>query len=403
MKKIWKIYPEDPAKDPLSKKLNIDPLIMQIILNRGITKEKDIKNFLYPDSSMLRDSFCMPDMEKGVHRVSVAIKNKEKILIYGDYDVDGITSTSLLILGLQKLGGILSYHIPSRFGEGYGLNKEILIKAYKKNVKLLITVDCGVTSIEEVKLAKELGIDIVIIDHHEQGEILPDAIAVIDPKRLDSKYGFREFAGVGVAYKFIEALYTYLKKDTEHLEQYLDLVALGTIADIVPYVDENRYFVKHGLKKINEMRRPAIRALISVSKLDGSIINEDRISFNIAPRINAAGRMSSASPVVRMFLSENYGKVLRWAKFIDRLNIKRRIVENEIFKEALSKIEKDGIDKDKVIVVWGISWNIGVIGIVASRLAKLFSNSMMLNKSLISSFPLSFNSAFKPNNRNAPD
>ncbi len=168
MEKVWKIYPEDPKRDPLSKKLNIDPLIVQILLNRGLEREEEIERFLNIENFSLRDPFLLPDMEKGVRRVIEAIKNKEKILIYGDYDVDGITSVSIMILALKRLGAILAYHIPNRFDEGYGLNKGILVKAYEKGVKLVITVDCGVTSIPEVELAKELGIDVVVIDHHEQ-------------------------------------------------------------------------------------------------------------------------------------------------------------------------------------------------------------------------------------------
>ncbi len=377
MKKIWKIYPEDPIRGPLSKKLNIDPLIVQILLNRGIRGEEEIRSFLDINEFQLRDPFLLPDMEKGVKRVLEAIKAHEKILIYGDYDVDGITSVSVLILGLKRLGALLAYHIPNRFEEGYGLNKQILIKAYQKGVKLVITVDCGITSVEEVELAKELGIDVVIIDHHEQSENLPRAISVIDPKRKDSGYGFRELAGVGVAYKFIQALYDYIKRE-ESTEELLDLVALGTIADIVPYVDENRYFVKKGLEVINRLERPAIRALISVSNLLGAKIDEEKVSFNIAPRINAAGRISSASPAVKMFLLENYGEVLRYAKLINNFNFERREIENAIFKQALLRIEENNLSEESVIILSGVGWSIGVIGIVASRLARMFQRPVIL-------------------------
>ncbi len=332
MEKVWKIYPEDPRRGPLSKKLNIDPLIIQILLNRGIEEEEDIESFLDIEKFDLRDPFLLPDMEKGIARVLEAIKNREKILIYGDYDVDGITSVSILILSLKRLGAILAYHIPNRFEEGYGLNKNILIKAYEKGVKLVITVDCGITSREEVELARELGIDVIVIDHHEQAESLPRAISVIDPKREDSTYGFRDLAGVGVVYKFIQALYSYINREDETIEELLDLVALGTIADIVPYIDENRYFVKKGLEIINKLNRPAIRALLSVSNLLGTKIDEEKVSFNIAPRINAAGRISSASPAVKMFLLNDYAEVLRYARLINNFNFERREIENAIFK-----------------------------------------------------------------------
>ncbi len=378
MEKVWEIYPEDPRRDPLSKKLNIDPLIIQILLNRGIEKEEEIEKFLKMKNFSMRDPFLLPDMEKGIKRVLDAIKNKEKILIYGDYDVDGITSVSIMILALKKLGAVLAYHIPNRFDEGYGLNKNILVKAYKKGVKLIITVDCGITSISEVELAKELGIDVVILDHHEQGDSLPDAISVIDPKREDSTYGFRELAGVGVVYKFIQALHKYINKEDENIEQFLDLVALGTIADIVPYLDENRYFVKKGLEIMNRLERPAIRALISVSNLLGVRIDEEKVSFNIAPRINAAGRISSASPAVKMFLLDDYAEVLRYARLINNFNFERREIENAIFKNALTLIEEKSLDKENVIVLSSTSWSVGVIGIVASRLARMFQRPVIL-------------------------
>ncbi len=377
MEKVWKIYPEDPRRGPLSKKLNIDPLIIQILLNRGI-EEEDIESFLDIEKFDLRDPFLLPDMEKGIARVLEAIKNREKILIYGDYDVDGITSVSILILSLKRLGAILAYHIPNRFEEGYGLNKNILIKAYEKGVKLVITVDCGITSREEVELARELGIDVIVIDHHEQAESLPRAISVIDPKREDSTYGFRDLAGVGVVYKFIQALYSYINREDETIEELLDLVALGTIADIVPYIDENRYFVKKGLEIINKLNRPAIRALLSVSNLLGTKIDEEKVSFNIAPRINAAGRISSASPAVKMFLLNDYAEVLRYARLINNFNFERREIENAIFKSALSLIEERELDKESVIVLSNSSWSIGVIGIVASRLARMFQRPVIL-------------------------
>ncbi len=378
MEKVWKIYPEDPRRGPLSKKLNIDPLIIQILLNRGIEEEEDIESFLDIEKFDLRDPFLLPDMEKGIARVLEAIKNREKILIYGDYDVDGITSVSILILSLKRLGAILAYHIPNRFEEGYGLNKNILIKAYEKGVKLVITVDCGITSREEVELARELGIDVIVIDHHEQAESLPRAISVIDPKREDSTYGFRDLAGVGVVYKFIQALYSYINREDETIEELLDLVALGTIADIVPYIDENRYFVKKGLEIINKLNRPAIRALLSVSNLLGTKIDEEKVSFNIAPRINAAGRISSASPAVKMFLLNDYAEVLRYARLINNFNFERREIENAIFKSALSLIEERELDKESVIVLSNSSWSIGVIGIVASRLARMFQRPVIL-------------------------
>ncbi len=378
MEKIWKIFPEDPRRDPLSKKLNIDPLLVQILLNRGIEGEEEIQQFLNVEKFRLRDPFLLPDMEKGVERVVRAINEHEKILIYGDYDVDGITSVSILILALKKLGATLAYHIPNRFDEGYGLNKRILIKAYEKGVKLVITVDCGITSIEEVELAKELGIDVIIIDHHEQGENIPHAVAVIDPKRRDSMYGFRELAGVGVTYKFIQALSEYTNNDEENIEEFLDLVALGTIADIVPYIDENRYFVKKGLEIINKLERAGIRALISVSNLLGTKIDEEKVSFNLAPRINAAGRISSASPAVRMFLLNNYSEVLRYAKLVNNFNFERREIENAIFKNAISLVEENNLEKDDVIVLSQVGWSIGVIGIVASRLARMFQRPVIL-------------------------
>ena len=377
MEKIWKIYKEDPRKGPLSQKLKIDPLIAQILINRGLETEKEIVEFLDIDKFQLRDPFLLPDMEKGIERVIHAIKNREKILIYGDYDVDGITSVSVLILALKRLGAVLAYHIPNRFNEGYGLNKDILIKAYKKGVKLIITVDCGITSFNEVELAQELGIDIIITDHHEQGEKLPKAISVIDPKRRDSIYGFRELAGVGVVYKFIQALYEYLHRDDD-IEEFLDLVSLGTIADIVPYVDENRYFIKKGLRILNKLERPAIRALISVSNLLGTCIDEEKVSFSVAPRINAAGRVSSASPAVKMFLLEEYSEVLRYAKLINTLNFERREIENAIFEDALSRVEKEGLDKNNIIILSNAGWSIGVIGIVASRLVRLYQRPVIL-------------------------
>ena len=290
MNKKWEIdKPNEEEVKKIQEKYKINHLLAKILVNRGIVKEEAIKLFLNPTRKDFYNPYLMPDMEKAVERIKQAIEKNEKVLIYGDYDVDGITSVTVLKSFLEERGLKVDEYIPNRLDEGYGLNKPAVEKIAKEKYKLMITVDCGISAIEEVKHANKLGLEVIVTDHHEPGEELPEAIAVVDAKRKDNQYPFRNLAGVGVVFKLIQAISQKLELEEKEYLKYLDIVCIGTISDIVPLVDENRVIVKLGLKLVEQTRNIGLKTILAVSgyqKVDSSTI-----SFGIAPRINACGRM----------------------------------------------------------------------------------------------------------------
>lgn len=351
------------AVDQLVKQLNITPLVATLLVNRGIQDIEEARTFLFGEGESFHDPFLLQGMEEAVNRIRYAINENEPILIFGDYDADGVSSTSVMMTVLRDLGANVEFYIPNRFTEGYGPNEGAFRWAALNGIKLIITVDTGIAAIHEAEIAEELGIDLIITDHHEPGPILPKALSIIHPKHPESIYPFKELAGVGVAFKVAHALYG---DAPEHL---LDLVVIGTIADLVPLHGENRLIVKKGLKKLAITDRKGIQALFEISGTKQSEINEETIGFVIGPRLNAAGRLDNADPAVELLLCNDKDAALNIAKEIDAMNKERQSIVNEITKEAISMVENDPNLKDSNILIVGKEdWNAGVVGIVASRL-----------------------------------
>ena len=377
MNKKWQIYETDEEKvEKLKEKYKINNLLATILVNRGITDEEEIRQFLKPTRQDFSNPYLMKDMEIAVERIIKAIKNQEKVIIYGDYDVDGITSTTVLKKFLKDLGLEVSYYIPNRLNEGYGLNKTAVEKIVNEGYSLMITVDCGITGIEEIDYANSLGLEVIVTDHHEPLEELPKALAVIDNKRKDSKYPFRDLAGVGVAFKVCQALGMRLGLKEESYLKYLDIVCVGTISDIVPLVDENRVITKLGLLLVKQTRNVGLRSIINSSGY--SKIDSNTISFGVAPRINACGRMGKAEEALELLLSNDIYKVNELTKKLNEHNKERQEIEKGIFESATEKIEKNHLDDNRTIVVGGSGWHHGVIGIVSSKITDMYFKPSIL-------------------------
>ena len=377
--KVW-VFSEIEEKnvDRIVDSVGISPILARVLLSRGMSNAEQIRKFLRPSLEDLPDPFLLKDMDKAVRRIVQAIRVKEKITIYGDYDVDGVTSTSILHNFLQRLGADVGFYIPDRMDEGYGLSKGALEKIIKTQTSLIITVDCGITAIEEVRYVNANDVDIIITDHHEVRDTLPEAYALINPWRPDNRYPFRELAGVGVAFKLISALCKELNLGNIQFD-YLDLVTVGTIADVVPLKDENRIIVKNGIPKIENSMNLGLRTLVEACGLNGKPVTSWVISFVIAPRINAAGRIGSAGRAVKLFTTADPREALEIVHELNEENKFRQDTEQKILQEALSIIEKEiCLEKEKVIVVSGYGWHHGVIGIVASRITEKYYRPCIL-------------------------
>ncbi|MCI8470296.1 MAG: single-stranded-DNA-specific exonuclease RecJ [Clostridia bacterium] len=360
MNKKWQIYETDENKiKQIQEKYPINDLLAIILANRNITQKEDIRLFLEPTRNDFHNPFLITDMEKAVERIMRAIEKQEKVTIYGDYDVDGITSITVLKSFLQDRGLEVESYIPNRLEEGYGLNKEAIGKIVDTGCQLMITVDCGISAIEEIDYANSLGVETIVTDHHEPGNELPKALAVIDNKRKDSEYPFRELAGVGVVFKVIQAIGIKLGLKEEEYLKYLDIVCVGTISDIVPLVDENRVIAKLGLMLIRQTQNIGLRSIIRSSGY--SKIDSNSISFGIAPRINACGRMGKAEEALELLLSKNYNHVNELTKRLNEHNRIRQETEKSIFENAVNQIEEEQLEKNKAIIVGGENWHHGVI------------------------------------------
>ena len=376
MNKIWKIKKIDEnLVEEYTRKFNLNEFTAKMLIAKGID-ESSIQNYLQPDISKLYDPYLLEDMDKMVERIIQAKGNNEKVAIYGDYDVDGITSITLMYSFLKDLGLDVIYYLPDRQEEGYGLNQNAITGLKEKGVSLIVTVDCGISAVEEVEYANTLGLDICITDHHECSATLPDAYSIVNPKRLDSKYPFSSLAGVGVSFKVLNAISQKLNMPKEAYLKYLDIVAVGTIADIVPLVDENRIITANGLKMLQNTQNEGLKALMKVAKIVN--VDSDNVSFGLAPRINASGRMADATVAVKMLLSTNPIEAYNYAKVLDEQNLRRQEVERKIYEEAVERIELQGLDKKKSIVVEGENWHQGVIGIVASKLTEKYLKPVIL-------------------------
>lgn len=369
---IAKVNKEIAVK--LAEECDVEPFLALMAYSRGYTDAFSLDEFLSRDVPDL-DPFVFPDMEIGAERVIKAVENSEKILIYGDYDCDGVTSTALLYLFLKDLGADVSYYIPSR-AEGYGMNCASIEAIAKDGVKLIITVDNGIAAIKEIELANSLGIDTVVTDHHLPSEELPNAVALIDPHRKDSFMDFKDFAGVGVA--FALALAVSGASPLSMLSKYSDLVALGTVADIMPLKYENRSIVWYGIRKLNHSPSTGIKALLGASGAKLGEITTSTLAFTAAPRINAAGRMGDATRAVEMLISDNYAKATEIAVLLDDENILRQNIEKEIFNSAIETIISNKLFNNRVIVVAGEGWHEGVLGIAAAKIAEVFSKPTIL-------------------------
>lgn len=352
-----------------------NPLIGNLLVSRNIILPEKVEGFLNPKIEDLKDPFLLRDMERAIERIDEGIKRGEKIVIYGDYDVDGITSISILYTALKKIGADVSYYIPERILEGYGINEKAIDYIKSIGTKLIITVDCGITAIDEVNYAKSIGIDVIVTDHHECGEEIPNTV-VINPKRKDCTYPFKELAGCGVAFKLVQAL--WIKYNLEGCEEFLDICSIGTIADIVDLKGENRVIVKLGIERLKWSKRSGILALKAVSGIEGDL-NSYNIAFQIAPRINSAGRLSDAKIAVELFITNDYYKASQIAKYLDNENKNRQKIEDDILKEALELID-NAIDlkMERVIILSSKNWHIGVVGIVASRIVEMFNRPAIL-------------------------
>ena len=357
----------------LAEKLDAPLLIAQLLVNRGITKITAARQFLDPKLSNLNEPTKMNGMSDAVDRIKRAIDGGEKIYIYGDYDVDGITSVSLLMPCLKELGGEVDYYIPNRLDEGYGISRDGVAELKEKGCGLMITVDCGISAVEEIKMANEAGMDVIITDHHQPGEELPAALVTLNPKLEDSGYPFDRLAGIGLAFKLAQALVGDASgKDKTLLQDQLDLVALGTIADVAPLVDENRVMTKFGLEELNKMERIGVRALCEVSSVKEGEVSVGTVGFRLGPRINAAGRVDTAHSAVKLLTTDSYEEALEIAKKLDAINKERQNIEREILGAARKQLHKFDLAQEKGLVLAGNGWHPGVVGIVASRLQEQY-------------------------------
>lgn len=345
------------------------PLIVQLLYNRGVTELSQLPSFLAADKRLSADPFRLPDMERAVARIYQALLSGENIAIYGDYDVDGITGTALLVQGLSALGGKATPYIPHRLTEGYGLKIAALEKLSRQGISLVITVDCGVTAITEVKKANRLGLDMVITDHHTPLAEIPPAIAVVNPKLPDSTYPFRELAGVGVALKLLQGLFGSMGKE-EQLNELMDLVALGTVADMVPLLEENRYLVKQGLELINTSPRLGIRAIMTQVGLDSGSLDPKSISWVIAPRLNTAGRLAHAMTSYKLLMTDSPEEAQQLALWLEKKNVERQHLTAETVAKSREAITARGISP--LLVTSDEDYPAGIIGLAASRLAEEF-------------------------------
>lgn len=370
----WQI--RDPAPSSvvrdLARQTGLDPILLHILYQRGITTPSEIDIFLAPDLSIGHDPYLLMGMEEAVARIHEAVDAGEPIRIHGDYDVDGVTAVALMVRVLLRLGARVDAHIPHRTEEGYGLSLEAVEKAHAEGIRVLVTVDCGITAGKEAVRARELGLDLIVTDHHTPGPEIPEAIAVINPRQAGCSYPFKDLCGVGLAYKLACAL--ELPDPEPALLEYLDLVALGTTADVVPLLDENRVFVKYGLPQLGRSRWPGLEALIDRVGLQRERITANQAVFTLAPRINAAGRMADARDALALLLTDDPFEAAELAKRLDEQNAHRRKVDQSTLKRAQEMIDsKGGIEGRHALVLCAEDWHPGVIGIVASRLAEIYN------------------------------
>ena len=361
------------AARELGESLDIHPITAQLLLNRGVRTPAEALEFLYPSLDDLHDPFLLPDAEKAVDRILRAILEQETIFVHGDYDVDGVTSAALFTRVLRKLGANVIPFVPCRSREGYGVRIATIEKAHQDGAGLVITCDCGISANDACERAVELGLDLIVTDHHQCQATLPPAYAVVNPSRKDSRYPFADLAGVGVAYKICQALCIKRNIDLQGLHKhFLDLVALGTVSDVASLTGENRAYVYHGLRSIADSKKEGLKALIAASGLLSADVDTEDIGFRLGPRINAAGRLAEASTALELFLTADADVAKRIAEEMSACNLERQSEQQRILLEALQALAEDDLYDHKVLIVGREGWHPGVIGIVAGRLAEDF-------------------------------
>lgn len=371
----WRIFPSQPQTQlELCSELEVHPVIAQLLINRGIDNASDARRFISGDVGQLHDPFLLKDMGTAVERVQQAKRKGERVIVFGDYDVDGVTSTVLMTRTLRRFGLEVIPHIPHRMNDGYGLNEGIATIAKQQGVTLLVSVDCGVTSVMEIELLNTSGVDVIVVDHHEPlAKELPHAVAVVDPKRKDCTYPFKHLAAVGLVAKFTQALLGTIGPDE------LEMVALGTIADVVPLLDENRIFVKAGLPHLSETKNTGLAALMDVAGIRGKKLRPYSVGFVIGPRINATGRMDSAHKSLDLLLTEDPAQARLLAEDLNQLNSQRQKLQKDIFEEARGMIDREvNFKEHRVIVLSREGWHKGVLGIVASKVSETFSRPAVI-------------------------
>lgn len=366
----------------LAKEINVNSILANMLVNRGVDSFQKAKDFFRPDLDKLHDPFLMKDMDKAVDRLSQAIERNEKILVYGDYDVDGTTSVAMMYGYLIQFYEKVDFYIPDRYKEGYGISEKGVRFAAENDFKLIVSLDCGIKAIEKVKLGKELGVDFIICDHHTPGENLPPAVAILDPKRADCNYPYKELSGCGVGFKLIQAFAKSKGHAESKVMSFLDLLAISIAADIVPITGENRILTFYGIERINNNPRPGIKALIMKSRIEKDLEISD-IVFKIGPRINASGRLEHAKASVELMISTDLEDALERADLVDTVNSARKNFDENITKEALGMIEGiEEVRQMKSTVLFKEDWHKGVIGIVASRcIEKYYRPTIILTES----------------------
>lgn len=375
---LWILKDVSEKASNLSFELDIPVEAAQILVNRGIDRKDEAARFLYGTLRDLYDPFLMGGMREAVARIKKAISRKEKILIFGDYDVDGILSVVSLSKALQTLGGDVDFFIPDRLKEGYGLKEKYIDIVIQRHANLVISVDCGIKAIAFVEKAKCEGIDVIITDHHQPGTYQPEALAILNPALPGSKYPYKRLAGIGVVFKLIQALFDVESKWSQ-LPHYLKLVSIGTVADVVELKDENRIFVKYGLKALEGVANIGLRSLMETCGISGRRVSVGDVGFRIGPRINAAGRMGITDLAVRLFFSESPQEAEEIVRRLDRLNSRRQKIEEKVFIQARNLIKKRGLDRRYKLLLLGCEeWHRGVIGIVASKIKELFYRPVIL-------------------------
>lgn len=358
---------DERLAEQLKNELNVSVISARLLAARGFESAEKVRQMIHNDWSIVHNPYLLDGMEKAVRRIQQAVENKERILVFGDYDADGVSSTTIMIRLLTELGASFGWYIPNRFTEGYGPNVPAFQSAHDEGASLIITVDTGIAAVNEIQTANDLGMDVIITDHHEPPPELPPAYAIINPKKPGCTYPFKELAGVGVAYKLAHALLT------EEPVHWLDIVTLGTISDLVPLVEENRLFVQRGLDLLTNSKLPGVQALKRICSIEGEQLEEDHVGFAMGPRLNAAGRMEEADPAVHLLTAATLDEAESWAEMIDDLNNERKTLVESMTKEAVEEVETNfPVEDNPFIIVAGKGWNAGVIGIVASRLVERY-------------------------------